>query len=126
MQNYRVMTEGLKEAAVAGDVSAQRLWMQEEINEFYEALGLFIAGEATIFDVSEECLGCFRTAQVFPSTMDLLVPHKNKLFSVLNTLIWEPHYAYYKTKKVRKGQAADMTSENLLAFIQRFREDFLV
>jgi hypothetical protein len=126
MENYRVMTESLKDAALMGDVIAQRLWMEEEINEFYEALELFIAGEATIFDVSEEVLGCFRTAQVFPYTRDLLVPHKNKLFNVLNALIWEPHYTYYKAKKVRKGQAADMTSENLLSFIQGFREDFLV
>jgi hypothetical protein len=130
--NYRTMDDKSKEDAMNGVEEAQKRWVEEEIAEFYEAvyqvnngLDTFSSkgvnkGKATMDDVIDETLGIFRTIQMFPKFSDLILPYLDDIKTAMNTFGRREGYAIYKAKKDAKGQAKEMTYENLFEVVDRF------
>ena len=130
--NYRTMDDKSKEDAMNGVEEAQKRWVEEEIAEFYEAVEQYTKGldtfsskgvnkgKATIDDVIDETLGIFRTIQMFPKFSDSILPYLNDIKTALNTFGRKEGYAIYKAKKDAKGQAKEMTYENLFEVVDKF------
>ena len=130
--NYRTMDEKSKKDAINGIKEAQKRWVEEEIAEFYEAieqvnkgLDAFSSkgvnrGKATMDDVIDETLGIFRTVQMFPEFSDVILPYLEDIKIALNTFGRKEGYAIYKAKKDAKGQAKEMTYENLFETVDKF------
>jgi hypothetical protein len=133
--NYRTMDDKSKEDAVDGVEEAQRRWVEEEIAEFYEAVEQYNKGldtfsskgvnkgKATMDDVIDETLGIFRTIQMFPKFAGLIRPYVNDIKIALRTFGRKEGYAIYKAKKDAKGQAQDMTYENLFEVVDQYLSD---
>lgn len=115
--DYRRMTPELKALAVEGNMTAQRIWMVEEIDEFYEAMLI-----GSLDDISEEFFGLLRTASQFPTTKELLYPHLNAFRMVLDYFsddeAMDKEYKKFEAKKHAKGQALDMQAADLCAVFQ--------
>jgi hypothetical protein len=118
--NYRNVTKQDKQNAVNGDIEAQKKWMIEEISEFYEAVDGFNNNTMSIDDVGEEVLGLFRTAQQFPEVKDFINPYIEDVQIALDNINKKEQYDKFKSKKTAKGQAEDMTFDNLFDFVNSF------
>ena len=130
--NYRTMDEKSKKDAMKGVKTAQKRWIEEEIAEFYEAVEQYNKGldtfsskgvnkgKATIDDVIDETLGIFRTIQMFPDFSNLITPYLDDIQIALNSFERREGYDIYKAKKDAKGQAKEMTYENLFEVVDSF------
>jgi hypothetical protein len=130
--NYRTMDDKSKEDAMNGVEEAQKRWVEEEIAEFYEAVEQYNKGldtfsskginkgKATMADVIDETLGIFRTIQMFPKFSDLILPYLDDIKKALDTFGRKEGYDIYKAKKDAKGQAQDMTYDNLFEVVDRY------
>ena len=118
--NYRNVTKQDKQNAVNGDIEAQKKWMIEEISEFYEAVDGFNNNTMSIDDVGEEVLGLFRTAQQFPEVKDFINPYIEDVQIALDNINKKEQYDKFKSKKTAKGQAEDMTFDNLFDVVNSF------
>ena len=130
--NYRTMDDKSKKDAINGKKEAQKRWVEEEIAEFYEAIEQYNKGlntfsskgvnkgKATINDVIDETLGIFRTIQMFPDFSNIILPYLEDIKIALNTFDRKEGYAIYKEKKNKKGQAKEMTFENLFEVVDKF------
>ena len=136
--NYRTMDDKSKKDAIDGVEEAQRRWVEEEIAEFYEAvhqynnnLDTFSSkgvnkGKATIDDVIDETLGIFRTIQMFPKFSDLILPYIDDIQIAIDSFGRKEGYAIYKAKKDKKGQAKEMTYENLFEVVDKYMKPFQI
>ena len=136
--NYRTMDDKSKEDAVNGVEEAQKRWVEEEIAEFYEAVEQYNKGldtfsskgvnkgKATIDDVIDETLGIFRTIQMFPKFSDLILPYIDDIQIAIDSFGRKEGYAIYKAKKDKKGQAKDMTYENLFEVVDKYMKPFQI
>ena len=132
ISNYRTMDDVSKKNALNGVKEAQKRWIQEEIAEFYEAVEQYNKGldtfsskgvnkgKATMDDVIDETLGIFRTIQMFPEFSDVIMPYLDDIKIALNSFDRKEGYKIYKSKKDAKGQAAEMTYENLFEVVDQF------
>jgi len=132
ISNYRTMDNASKKDALNGVKEAQKRWVQEEIAEFYEAVEQYNKGldtfsskgvnkgKATMDDVIDETLGIFRTVQMFPEFSDVILPYMDDLKLALSSFDRKEGYKIYKAKKDAKGQAVEMTYENLFEVVDQF------
>ena len=113
------MTPEKKDAAVKGDVSAQREWIIEEISEFYDALT-----KNNIDEIGEETIGLYRTAQQFPEVQGELLPFIKDIIKALNSFNFTEQFSKWKAKKDTKNQAKDVTSQSLKSFIEKINAKY--
>lgn len=111
--NYRTMNSEKKSLAVAGNKLYQYEWMQEEVNEFYEAIHLQV-----IDNIRDEAIGLIRTFQHFQGSKrveNLWKKVREDVLIVFPTRkIFLETFAKWHKKKLKKNQAKDVTSEDLI------------
>lgn len=112
IENYRTMTDDKKKAAVDGDENSQYEWMVEEINEFYEAVNI---GDTE--EIKDEAMGLIRTFQQFNNSRvkKLWKKVKKDITDVFDSRKdFTDAFQKWHAKKLKKGQAKDVTEEQLL------------
>jgi len=112
IENYRTMTDEKKKAAVDGDENSQYEWMVEEVNEFYEAVN-----KQDIEEIKDEAIGLIRTYQQFniDSVKKLWEKVKKDVAKVFDSQKdFSEAFKKWHAKKLKKGQAKDVTEEQLL------------
>lgn len=110
--DYRTMTDEKKKAAVDGNQDAQYEWMVEEVNEFYEAVYNNDKQE-----IKDEAIGLIRTFQQFNNhrVKKLWKKVKTDVANVFTTpKDFTDAFQKWHAKKLKKGQAKDVTEEQLL------------
>jgi hypothetical protein len=119
--DYRTMTDEKKRLAVLGAKKYQLEWMNEEINEFYEAIHL---NDKT--EILDEAMGLIRTAQHFSGSRRVISKwlkvrsDVEKVFS--SKQIFLKTFRKWKARKLKKGQAKDVVAEDLMKFAKLFRK----
>jgi hypothetical protein len=106
------MTDEKKNAAVSGDKQAQYEWMVEEVNEFYEAVN-----NKDEKEIKDEAMGLIRTYQQFniDSVKKLWKKVKKDIAKVFDSRKdFSDAFEKWHAKKLKKGQAKDVTEEQLL------------
>ena len=111
--DYRTMTPEKKDYAVAGNKLFQYEWMKEEVNEFYEAIYL-----QDIEEIRDEAIGLIRTYQQFQGSKRVVAlwekVREDVLFVFPTRKIFNETFAKWHIKKLMKGQARNVVSENLI------------
>jgi hypothetical protein len=111
--NYRTMTNEKKNNATAGNKLYQYEWMKEEVNEFYEAIYL-----QDIEEIRDEAIGLIRTFQQFQHSKRVVAlweKVRNDVLKVFPTRkIFIKTFAKWHEKKLKKNQAKDVVSEDLI------------
>jgi hypothetical protein len=114
--NYRTMTNGKKDKAVAGNKVAQYEWMVEEVNEFYEAIHL-----NNMEEIRDEAMGLIRTVQQFQDSkrvVSLWKKVKRDVSRVFPTRkIFLETFAKWHAKKLAKNQALGVVADDLLRIL---------
>lgn len=121
IKKYRTMTKLKKKKAVEGIKKYQLEWMNEEINEFYEAIHKNNKDE-----ILDEAIGLIRTAQQFSNSKRVL----NKWMKVSNDVkkvfynkkIFIKAFKKWKIKKTKKGQAQNVEAIHLIQFAHLFKK----
>lgn len=112
-KNYRTMTTEKKAHATNGSKVFQYEWMKEEVNEFYEAIYL-----EDVEEIRDEAIGLIRTFQQFQDSKRVVSLWKRVRRDVINVFptrrIFVQAFDKWHKKKIQKGQAADVTSEDLI------------
>lgn len=107
------MTPEKKDYAVAGNKLLQYEWMKEEVNEFYEAIYL-----QDIEEIRDEAIGLIRTYQQFQGSKRVVAlwekVREDVLFVFPTRKIFNETFAKWHIKKLMKGQARNVVSENLI------------
>lgn len=111
--NYRTMTNEKKNSATSGNKLYQYEWMKEEVNEFYEAIYL-----QDIDEIRDEAIGLIRTFQQFKESKRVEALWKKVRNDVVNVFstrkIFLETFAKWHEKKLKKNQAKDVVSEDLI------------
>jgi len=111
--DYRTMDNRKKDLAISGDEDAQIEWMEEEVNEFYEAVHL-----GDIHEIRDEGMGLIRTYQQFRSSDTVSAlwrqVRKDVVIVFRSKKIFMDTFHDWHKKKLKKNQAKDVTPEDLI------------
>jgi len=121
IKNYRTMTDEKKKLAVEGVKKYQLEWMNEEINEFYEAVD-----NGNKREILDEAIGLIRTVQQFVGSKRVVRQWEKVANDVRKVLAnkgdYEKAFKRWKKRKTAKGQAKGVEAVNLEKFGKLYKK----